>query len=67
MKATCWHGKSDVRVGKYEEGEDESGFLFEFQPDDIPVCLETFDILLYIDDLAKHHLFSKTITVKQKC
>ena len=64
---TDGHRQSDVRVGKYEEGEDESASFVNFESDDIPVCLPTFDIKVYIDDANGGHMFAKTITIKQKC
>lgn len=58
---------SDDRAGAYEEGEDETAYTVRFPDDDIPVCLESFDIKVYVDDLTGAHLFTKTITVKQHC
>ncbi|MDB4957252.1 MAG: hypothetical protein JWO36_4821 [Myxococcales bacterium] len=61
------HTKNDARTGKYEEGEDESAAMLTLEADDIPVCLATFDINLFIDDASGAHLFTKKVTVKQKC
>lgn len=57
----------DPRPGAYEEGEDETAYTVTFPDDDIPVCLESFDIKISIDDLDGAHLFTKSFTVKQHC
>ena len=67
MDDTNGHTTSEKRTGTYEEGEDESANSLTFEADDIPVCLPTFDIKLYVDDDSGAHLFAKTVTVKQKC
>ena len=64
---TDGHRTSERRAGHYEDGEDESGFLVAFDPDDVPICLGRFDIRIWIDDLTGAHLFTKTMTVKQHC
>jgi len=58
---------NDPHKGMFQEGEDESAFSVEIPPDDIPTCLPSFDIKLFLDDMSGAHLFAKTITVKQKC
>ena len=58
---------SDPRAGTYADGEDETSYIVSFTDDDIPVCLDTFDIKIVIDDLSGAHLFTKSITVKQHC
>jgi hypothetical protein len=67
MDDTAGHTVSDPRAGNYAEGEDETVYFMKFESDDIPVCLRTFDIKLFLDDENGNRLFSKIITVKQGC
>ena len=55
-------------------GDGERGGIAEFPLDGdrcpvqgTPVCLPTFDIKVYIDDASGAHLFSKKLTIQQKC
>ncbi len=68
MDGSDGHTVHDPRSGKYEEGEDESASMLQLDSDDVPVCLPgSFDIKLFVDDASGAHLFTKKLTIQQKC